>query len=344
MSDARLRTALVGFGRIAAGLADDPVMARHFPEATHAQVLAAHPEFRWDAVVDPSPAARAAARERWKVPCVAADLGALPRREEIEVVVIATPPETRGAVLGALPGLRAVLVEKPLGIELSEAQTFVAACRARGVLVQVDLLARADPDLRALAAGGLKERIGAVQAAFGVYGNGLSNNGTHLVDWIRLLLGEVAGAQAAPAARSFAGGPIPGDLNLPFVLWLAGGGAAMVQPLRFDAYREVGLDLWGDRGRLALWNEGLTAVECKAAPHRFLDGAREIASDRPTSWTTGLGRALHAMYDNLAAALRGAAPLVSPGEDALRTMSVVEAIRESARNGGAVVAPRALDP
>ena len=47
MTQPRLRTVLVGCGEVGAGYATDPLMARHYPYATHAQVLAAHPAFAW---------------------------------------------------------------------------------------------------------------------------------------------------------------------------------------------------------------------------------------------------------------------------------------------------------
>lgn len=62
--------AIVGFGKMAQGYAEDPAMARHFPYATHAQVLRDHPGFDWRAVVDPSVDALAAARDGWNVPHV----------------------------------------------------------------------------------------------------------------------------------------------------------------------------------------------------------------------------------------------------------------------------------
>ena len=59
----RLRTVLVGAGKIGHGYADDPAMAKYYEFATHAQVLSAHADFAWGAVIDSSAqAADAAAR------------------------------------------------------------------------------------------------------------------------------------------------------------------------------------------------------------------------------------------------------------------------------------------
>ena len=73
----------------------------------------------------------------------------------------------------------------------------------RNLLVQVNLLRRADECFRELAAGRMVELIGRLQAAQGLYGNGLINNGTHMVDLVRMLFGEVEEAKAVNATAGF---------------------------------------------------------------------------------------------------------------------------------------------
>jgi predicted dehydrogenase len=318
------KTALVGFGRIAAGYAEDPAQARWYPYASHAQVLRDHPAFDWQAVVDPSPAACAAAGARWGISRTAASAAALENAEEIEVAVLATPPDARRGIIECFPNLRAVIVEKPLGTNLENAEAFIAECRRCGILVAVNLPRRYDTDLRALAGGGLENRIGKPMAVFGTYGNGLRNNGTHLVDLIRMLFGSIASVGAVHGCRPFAEGPIEGDINAPFFVVMESGLVTMVQPIRFSSYREVGLDIWAERGRLQLVHESLTAIETPVADNRQLSGAMELSHDNAKAHTTSVGRALYSVYDNLSAALQGHAALLCPGEEGLATMRVVE--------------------
>jgi predicted dehydrogenase len=339
MSD-RLRTVLVGLGRIAAGYADDPTMARCVPFATHAQVLATHPAFLWDAAVDPSECARRRVRARWGLAHVAARPSDLPSDYRADVAVIATPAHARLEILEHLAGVRAVLVEKPLSTTVTEAREFLATCRERNVLVQVNLLRRADDTLRKFAGGGLHERIGRPQAAFGLYGNGLLNNGTHMVDLARMMLGEVESVQAARGAESDGAGPIPGDVLLPFTMRVQSGPLVMMHPLRFKFYRENALDIWGERGRVAMMQESLTIARYPCVANRAMQGEFEIASDRPDVLPCTIGNALYRMYDNLASALLDGVPLWSPGDSALQTASVVDAVLESERRGGTVVPVR----
>lgn len=322
----RLKTVLVGFGRIAAGYAEDPKQGRWYQDSTHAQVLRRHPGFDWDAVIDPSETALTSARQRWGIARAVTSASALPNAHEIDVAVLATPPDERQGLLQQFPGLRAVIVEKPMAADVESAAAFVAECRRRGILLAVNLPRRYDADLRALAAGTLNERFGAPLAVFGTYGNGLRNNGTHWVDLVRMLFGAVASASVPHTARAFAEGPIPGDLNLPFCLVLENGLVCAAQPLRFNCYREVSVDVWAERGRLQLVNEGLTMITAMAGDNRQLTGARELAHDQAVTSTTSIGGALYALYDNVANALRGQEALLCPGEEGLATMRVIESL------------------
>lgn len=327
-----LRTAIVGFGRIAAGYADDPVMARTYRYVSHVQVLADHPAFACIAAVDPSSEARDLAARRWNVPYTAASVAEIPRAEDIEVAVIATPPAGRAAVLDALPSLKAVVVEKPLGANLDEAARFLAACRARNILVQVNLWRRADATFRALAAGLLQRHVGTPQAAAVVYGNGVANNAIHLIDAVSMLLGRVVRVQAVAQPARRATNPIAGDPDLSFVASTAGGATVYFMPVDFGHYRENAIDIWGTQGRFEALVEGLVMRATARQPHRGDGHASEIAADAPVTIASTVGEALWHLYDNLVEALAGRAELFSPGENALRAQSAVEAALRSAAN------------
>jgi len=330
--------AIVGFGKMAQGYAEDPAMARHFPYATHAQVLRDHPGFDWRAVVDPSVDALAAARDGWNVPHVGTDADALgPTREKIEVAVLATGPDARLGLLDQFPRLKAVIVEKPLGRTADDAHAFLAECRERGIMVQVNLWRRADERFRELAEGRLASLLGEVQAATCYYGNGLTNNGTHMIDFVRMLLGEVSDWHLSGANAGFIEGPIAGDSNPHFLLQMASGVEVAFQPLRFGHYRECGLTLWGTDGKLDILLEGLGISFFPKAPHRAMSGESEIAVDRPAPIDATCGHALYRMYDNLADCLDHGdeAGLWSDAKSAMKTTAIVDAIRmaDAARRG-----------
>lgn len=337
MTPAPLRTMLVGLGRVGMGYAEDPVMARWFPYASHAQVLAEHPAFEWGAVADPSDDARARAAARWNIPFGAAAADAVAEHYAPEVAVLATPPGTRLAIVERLPSLRAVIVEKPLGRSVAEAEEFLALCQERSILVQVNLWRRADEQFRALAAGRLAAEVGEPETVYSVYGNGLMNNGTHVVDFIRMLVGDFEVVQALPGVGSRFAAPIEGDVNVPFIARLTGEVSAAVLPLDFHHYREVGLDVWGTSGRLSIFQEGLSILTYPCLENRSAAGEREIASDQPVPLRSTVGHAFYHLYTNLAQALNEGGELWSPGSLALRAQQVTDAVQRSLGEGGTPV-------
>lgn len=332
----RLRTLVVGFGKIGAGYADDPVMARCYEYATHAQVLTAHPAFAWDACVDPSPEALKLARERWGMGIAVPSIEDLPDGYAPDVVVIATPPSTRAAIIDAFPRAKAFLVEKPMGRNAEEGRAMVRHCTQRGMLVQVMLWRRADAGLRQLAQGGLAGLIGPVQCMTGAYGNGVRNNGVHMIDMVRMLGGEIASARALSSWRE-SRGPIAGDADIPFYLTLVGGVPVSFMPLDFGAYRENSLEIWGREGRISILQEGLVARVYRKAANRAMQGEFEIDGDAAESVPTAPGRAFYDLYSNLASAVAGEAALWSPGTSALRSEAVVDAVWRSMESGGELV-------
>jgi predicted dehydrogenase len=333
----RWRVGLVGFGRMAAGYSDDPAMARHYPFATHAQVLRAHPRLDWRVVVDSDAAALEAARTRWRVPVTASSISSLCAATEIDIIVLATPPSARLGILRGLPSLRAVLAEKPLGENLLSADRFLADCGERGLMVQVNFWRRADRLFRELAEGRLVANVGRPMAVSCFYGNGLLNNGSHMLDMVRMLFGEVAGMQVLDPGNWPINGPIPGDTNPCFALRMASGLTVHFTPIDFRSYRENGLIVWGTEGRLEILNEGLVIRSFPRAPNRAMSGEHEVANDAPTTLESTVGDALYWMFDNLVDALDHGDParLHSPGASAMASTRWVDAIAQAAAGAAA---------
>ena len=331
----RLRTVLVGLGRIGVSYSDDPLVRRHFRYATHADVLAAHPAFEWGGSVDPDAAALARFATRWNVPHRATSMAELQKVYEPEVLVIATPPSARLEIVRSCPTLKAVLCEKPLGNKRDDATAFLHFCDERGISVQVNFWRRTDALMQRLAKGDLATLAGRPQAIHGIYGNGLLNNGSHLIDLCRMLFSEVGAIRVLGPVRRGEPLPLAGDVDVGCLLRFVDGAEAILQVVDFHQYREVGLDVWGDQGRVEIWNEGLTVRVSQRGAHRALSGAREIAVDSPAAMQSAAGEALFAMYDNLAAAIAGEQPLASSGTSALRTAAVVETIMSAAIAGDA---------
>lgn len=337
MTPNKLKTALIGFGKISAGYASDVQMSKVFEYSTHVQVLKRHPDFALELVVDPSEEALKEAENRWAVPSTAKNVHDCDNLHTIDMLVLATPPEYRGDLISAFPNLKAVLVEKPLATDFNKANQFVLELKQRNLPCQVNLMRRADKLTRSLALGRLKDEIGEPQTVSVIYGNGLVNNGTHMLDLVRLLFGEIEYVQCMNIEDAFFEGPLADDVNVSFYLRLRSGLLASFQPLRFSNFRENGLVIWGSKGRLEYLHGGLTILKSGLAPNRLLQNEMELAFDQCQIINSTLGTAIYEIYSNLAMALRGECELYSPVQSALETAKVVDAVMQSFSAEGAKV-------
>lgn len=332
----KLKALIVGFGAVARGLATDKKMSNWFPVATHAQALKADDRFDWAGVVDPDPAALKSAERDWNVDGFRSVEEAA--HLEPDILILAAPPGERAAALKALPSVKGVFAEKPLGD--GDGKALIEEAERRGLPLQVNYWRRGDRTLGLLASGGIRDRVGDIQAATGIYGNGLANNGSHLIDMIRMLLGQPVWAQAIGDVSPASGGPIAGDIHVAFTLGLPNGASVSVHPVDFQHYREVALDIWGTAGRLALQQETLDIRVMPRVANRGLDDEYEVAADEGAELKCTVADALPNLYANLADAVVSGAPLLSSGESALKTESIIDLVRQSAKAGGARFAIR----
>lgn len=322
-------TAIIGFGRIAAGYSQNPAMARTYRYASHIQALQAHPAFSCDIAVDTSSEARDLA-ETFGITERYGSVDEIKNPDRIDIAVLATPPSSRQATIDRLPNARALVVEKPLGPTMADALSFADYVNQRKILVQINFWRRADITFRRLAAGELAQMIGKPQAATCIYGNGILNNALHMVDFCDMLLGPLAQVQAMSPPRYRDRNPIPGDPDLAFAALTEDGIPISFMPVDFDHYRENAVEIWGTRGKLSISTEGLVNFTTPRGPHRGDSESMELTSDQPVAIGTTAGDALWHLYDNLAGAIAGTDPVWCDLSYAIRGQAVIEAAIHSA--------------
>lgn len=349
-------TAPVALGLIGAGL-----IGRR-----HAQMMASEPSCSLAGIADPSPAAESLAGEL-NVPWFASH-AALLDCKDLAGVVIASPthlhvPIALDCVRRRIP----VLVEKPVAGSVSEGRTLATAAAAAGVDVAVGHHRRFSPAVGAARALLRDGAIGRLIAVSGIWslrkpdayfaeaswrsqsgGGPLLINLIHDVDLLRYCCGEVESvyAEINSAERGFAVED-SGAVTLRFASgalatvafsdaapspWNWEGSAGdtpFVPPTLENCYRFLGSTGSLEFPQLAVWRHG---------------------EGREASWTEPLYKVPHeasvgdALRDQLRSfclVARGeSAPVCSAG-DALASLAVLEAARESARVAKSV-APAAI--
>jgi predicted dehydrogenase len=287
--------------------------------------------------VDPSPSAARAA-EALGLPCY-------PRLDQLldeggpEAVVISLPHAllSDAAVTCARRGLH-VLLEKPMGTTLDQADAVIAAARAAGVALMVNFVHRFREEYRQakalIAAGAIGRPVLIVDSMSSghsempawvwdraVSGGGMMMyNGVHSIDRLAWLAGDSA-ARVSASAGTFCH-PVEVEDTLAGVVTFRQGTLGVVIQHKSDAAVTLGgwdTTVWGTRGAI-----------------RVGGGALEIASDKERAKTAVQedDRFLGAMREFIEA-IRERRDPVPGGEDGRQALATVLALYESAANGRA---------
>jgi predicted dehydrogenase len=301
---------------------------------SHAAAWFHHPGAQLVGLCDPDPARLAAASMRWRPLVASGDLDQVLRETNPDLVSIATPDDTHAAVLErvlARDGVRAVLVEKPLALDLASARRVAALAEGRGVVCAVNYSRRYAPSHRLLKKWLDDQPLGPLEAVRGCYVRGLKHNGTHWIDLARWLVGEIIAVQGRGAVPD---GAVDATIDADFEF--AGGARGSLVGLADATYSLFEMDLIGRHGRLIITDGGQRFQAFRGIASRHFPGFRDLA---PIAGPQGglADLVMHAATDLIEAVTTGPAP-AGTLTDALAALTVAEEALTTAQRGVANVA------
>lgn len=342
--DRRLRFALAGCGRISTSHFD--ALTKH---ADRAELVA---------VCDTDPAALARAHQRTGAPAYPS-LEAMLAKAECDAVVLATPSgiHPAQAILAAEAG-RHVVTEKPMATRWEDGKRMVEACDRAGVQLFVVKQNRLNPTVRLVKRAMERHRFGRIfsvscnvfwtrpqeyydaakwRGTWEFDGGAFMNQASHYVDLLEWLVGPVESVQAftATLARRIE----VEDTGVAAIRWRSGAlGTMNVTMLTYPKNLEGSITILGERGTVRLGGVAVNKIEhWEFAEPDAEDDAQWREASYQTSSVYGFGHSLY--YDNVIKALRGEAPAETDGREGLRSLELLVAIYESARDGRRVGLP-----
>jgi predicted dehydrogenase len=306
--------------------------------ATHFGMWRTHPRAELVAVCDRDPEKLAQAHRLAPGIATYADPAKLLARERPDVVSIATWKDSHYEMLklAMAAGLRVIVCEKPIAERLDHAREVVDEARERGVELLINHRRRFDSLLhpfRDELANGL---VGELLQVTSFYVYGLLATGTHLVDTLRFLLGESAGevVWASGFANPRPHYAPPDDPCVDAVLGFESGLKATIQSVDLKSYDLFDIAIYGTGGMAALRNIGRDIEIRRVRESPEHSGFTELEPE-PSERRGGYPRdQFRALADNAIACLHGTGTSLSTGEDSLRALEILLAIRESAAGGG----------
>ncbi len=292
---------------------------------------------------------------------VHADLASLLAEPADLAVILAPHPFHADLAVASLRAGRHVLVEKPMAVQVAEADRMVAEAERTGLVLAVAFQQRTRPEVREarrlVSEGFLGDlRRADVLATWprrhayfqtapwrgtwrGEGGGVLINQGQHDLDLLRHLAGQPARLRAWTSTRVH---PVETEDSVQAMVEWPGGATGSIHISTAEVDESQRIELTGSRGRLRLLHGRLELVssvvdfsEYAASPGNPFaapdeDGLRVVP---------GEGGGHEELYRDLAAALATGRPPVAPGSDAASTLELANAIIYSSRTGEEVRFP-----
>lgn len=203
MLDRLVNVAIIGCGQIGTQR-DSPTLG--LPHAmTHAAAFTRNPGSQLVAVCDFDRSKAETAAARWGRVAAYSDLREMLASEKVDLAVIAATSSARWSVIepALLAGIRFFVIEKPIATTLREGRVIASSLAAAGARALVNFSRHWDPSMQDLRSRILAGEFGALQRLVGLYGKGIANNGSHMIDLVSTL------CSASPVRARSLGSPLP---------------------------------------------------------------------------------------------------------------------------------------
>jgi predicted dehydrogenase len=235
-----------------------------------------------------------------------------------DILVVATPDDQHYSCLMAAVGepLQLVVAEKPLATSREEALRVVAAYRDRDLPLAVNYSRRFVPEFIALTDIVRNNHYGRFMGGTGYYGKGSLHNGTHLIDLLRFLVGDIEKVTAAGGVEDYS----QTDPSAMGILHLKSDAKFVLVPIDSRRMTVFEADLFFEQGRIRIVDGGYRIDFFEIQENKVYAGYRnpiKVAEQK-----TSLGESLRFLADSLALHLTTKAPLPCTGDEALPTLDV----------------------
>jgi predicted dehydrogenase len=318
-----MQTLIVGCGNIAGGF--DRAGAASWPR-THAGAYMSDGRFNLVACVDPDEVRRVEFMQAWGISIGFRSIDEVARSgHRFDVISICSPTARHMQDVEVALELEPAVIfcEKPVASTLKDAQTLVHACERANVALAVNYTRRWDPSIADLRKGLEEQRWGPLRSVVGYYNKGLTNNGSHMLDLLLLLLGPLKIEHVGKPVRDF----LPDDPSLP--VWLETGDGLPVQLACAHAadFSFFELQLVFANAVITMEEGGLFWRERPIVESKEFPGYRVPAEG--TRRPGGYAMAMRRSVGNIIGAMENELPLASTGTSALVAQKLCEEIRQS---------------
>lgn len=237
----------------------------------------------------------------------------------IDIVCIATPDNTHYELLKNISRYKVKLVfsEKPLAIDILEANNIREIYKTKGIPLMVNYSRRFVPEFNQLRLNIKNGLYGKFITGMGYYGKGILHNGSHMIDLLRFLLGEIENTTLIDSVSDYS----DIDPSVSGIIMLADKKRFYMQNINHHLYTIFELDFLFEKKRIRIVDSGFIIEEYSIEKNELFVDYKNITSLKKTI-KTKLGRSMYYAANNIYNYLKKTEKLQSPIDEAYKTMEV----------------------
>jgi len=263
------RIAIIGCGMIAGGYdnTDDPKIR------THAKAYVNHPNCTLVGVSDCNENIASDFSKKWSVPFYSNNPNELLRHTKPDILSICTPTESHEEIfnLACSMGIKNIWLEKPAAQSIDVVRRMEVLAKKLGVNVWINYFRRYDPGFN-MVKSRIKE-LGKIRNVQALYTKGTRHNGSHMLDIILWLFGEVTYVRVkeilSDSHYESASAELKTDVaNIELVA------------LDYNAYELFELDILADKGRIKIIDGGQKISFENVVKDKYYKGYKNLSLEK----------------------------------------------------------------
>lgn len=320
-AEIKFKVLIIGCGNIAGGF-DRDLFFHGFPYS-HAGGYIRDGRFDIVGCVEPDEMRRKKFLKAWKIPNGFSDVESVIKANiEIDVVSICSPSTYHAENILELLSLRPKLIfcEKPLTLSSSQSSSLISRCFDQGVKLAVNYSRRYDPFIWRLKDDIALNKWGDLRSISGIYSKGLLNNGSHMLDLLLFLFGQLKVINSGALILDY----FPEDPSIP--VWLESNGGKPIHINCSDSrdYSIFEIKFIFEKSVLEMHQGGLEWFVRVPEESSVFHGYKTLSQG--VKLQGGYEKCMINAVSNIYDAISSGAPLLCNGEDALRVQKLCEEI------------------
>lgn len=309
---------IIGAGNIGA-LYDNP---RCKDVLTHAHAFSNLPGYNLLGFVDASQEKADYGARLWDVEAFK-DIEEAFLKYRIDLVSVCVSDEYHYDIMKELLNYKVKLIflEKPITKNLTEAKKLLSLYKKVDTPVLVNYSRRFVDEFDKIKADCISGNYGKFLSGSAYYGKGVVHNGSHLIDFLRYILGEISSAKVFKREFDF----YSDDPTVTALLEFQGGGSLSINGVNCNSHTMFEIDMVFEKARVRLKDSGFGLELYELRESEKFRGYKNLELSLDTE--TSLGRSLELAALNIYGYLQGEQELRCTLEDAYDTMEVCELLR-----------------